>query len=65
MNDISYFQNRYILASKNTIVEKINDYMLYLIPGEKKTYLSYDTHPCNLDGDDVHIPNFFNTFTTL
>jgi len=43
MNDISYFQNRVILSPKNTIVEKINDYMLELLPGEEKTYLSCDT----------------------
>jgi len=28
MSDITYFKNRAILTTKNSIVEKINDYML-------------------------------------
>ncbi|XP_045794388.1 ATP-dependent DNA helicase PIF1-like, partial [Trifolium pratense] len=44
------------------------DYMLDLIPGEEKTYLSYDTPLAqNVDGqtvDDVHTPEFFNTIST-
>ncbi|CAJ2635151.1 unnamed protein product [Trifolium pratense] len=68
MNDITYFQNRAILAPKNSIVDTINDYMLNLIPGEEKTYLSYDTPLTqNVDGqtvDDVHTPEFLNTIYT-
>jgi len=68
MNDITYFQNRAILAPKNSIVDTINDYMLDLIPGEEKTYLSYDTPLTqNVDGqtvDDVHTPEFLNTIST-
>ncbi|CAJ2637477.1 unnamed protein product [Trifolium pratense] len=68
MNDITYFQNRAILAPKNSIVDTINDYMLNLIHGEEKTYLSYDTPLTqNVDGqtvDDVHTPEFFNTIST-
>ena len=68
MNDITCFQNRAILAPKNSIVDKINDYMLDLIPGEEKTYLSYDTPLTQIvDGqtvDDVHTPEFLNTIST-
>jgi len=31
MSDMEYFQNRAILAPKNTIVERINDYVLDLM----------------------------------
>jgi len=65
MTDLSYFQNRAILAPTNSIADQINDYMLDLMPGEEKTYLSYD-YPLtqNSNGDsvnDVHIPEFLNT----
>ncbi|KEH36616.1 PIF1-like helicase [Medicago truncatula] len=60
-----YFQSRAILAPKNTIVEQVNDYVLDLIPGEEKIYLSYDTpYHKNIDGDavdDIHTPEFLNT----
>jgi len=53
------------LAPKNTIVEQINEYMLDLIPGEEKVYLSYDsTISQDKDGnviDDIHTPEFLNT----
>ncbi|CAJ2668956.1 ATP-dependent DNA helicase PIF1-like [Trifolium pratense] len=68
MNDIKYFQNRVIVAPKNSIVDTINNYMLNLILGEEKTYLSYDTpFTQNVDGqtvDDVHTPEFLNTIST-
>jgi ATP-dependent DNA helicase PIF1 len=65
MNDPSFFQDRAILATKNVIVDAINNYMLDLIPGEEKTYLSYDSL-CNARSDvnmpnDVHTPEFLNT----
>ena len=41
IDDITYFQNRAILTTKNSIVEKINEHMLDMIPGEEKIYLSY------------------------
>ena len=67
MSDITYFQNRAILTTKNSIVEKINDYMLDMVPGEKKVYLSYDSPILrNLNGDhidDVHTLEFLNTIT--
>jgi len=65
MTDISYFQDKAILAPTNSIVDQINDYMLDLMPGEEKTYLSYDsTLTQNGNGDvvdDVHTPEFLNT----
>jgi len=67
MCDISYFQNRAILTTKNSIVEKINDYMLDMVPGEEKVYLSCDSpihRNLNSDHiDDVHTPEFLNTIT--
>jgi len=69
IDDISYFQNRAILAPKNSIVEQINDYVLNLIPREEKTYMSYDSPYSNIiDGDlvnDVHTLEFLNTIVTL
>jgi len=61
MTDLSYFQNRAILAPTNSIVDQINDYMLDLMPA----YLSYD-YPLtqNSNGDsvnDVHTSEFLNT----
>ena len=65
ITDISYFQDKAILAPTNSIVDQINDYMLDLMPGEEKTYLSYDTTETqNGFGDaidDVHTPEFLNT----
>jgi len=65
MGDIEYFQNRAILTSKNSIVEKINEYMLDMVPGEEKVYLSYDSaQERKVHGDaidDIHTPEFLNT----
>jgi len=65
MDDITYFQNRAIMTTRNSIVEKINEHMLDMIPGEEKIYLSYDsTISKNSSGDaieDVHTPEFLNT----
>ncbi|MCI22473.1 ATP-dependent DNA helicase PIF1, partial [Trifolium medium] len=63
-----FFQNRAILAPKNAIVDAINDYILNLIAGEEKIYLSYNS-PCsansNVDmSDDVHTPEFLNTIVS-
>jgi ATP-dependent DNA helicase PIF1 len=68
INDLSFFQNRAILTPKNVIVDAVNDYILDLIPGEEKVYLSYDS-PCSCDSnvdipDDVHTPEFLNTIVS-
>jgi len=65
MTDISYFQDKAILSPTNSMVDQINDYMLDLMPGEEKTYFSYDS-PLTQNGncdivDDVHTSKFLNT----
>jgi len=65
INDPSFFQDRAILAPTNAIVEAINQYMLDLIPGDEKIYLSCDSL-CNANSnvdmpDDVHTSEFLNT----
>jgi len=68
MHDPSFFKDRATLAPKNSIVNEINDYVLDLILGEERMYLSCDT-PCNDNPhasgpNDVHTPEFLNTITT-
>ncbi|GAU47014.1 hypothetical protein TSUD_403240 [Trifolium subterraneum] len=46
MQDPSFFRDRAILAPKNAIVDAVNDYILDLVPGDEKIYLSYDS-PCS------------------
>ena len=69
MSEIIYFQDKAILAPKNSVVDRINEYMLNLIPGEERIYLSYDQpYSRNPNGDaaaDVHTPKFLNTITAL
>jgi ATP-dependent DNA helicase PIF1 len=36
MQDISFFQNRVVLAPTFDLVEKVNDYVMSLIPAEGK-----------------------------
>jgi len=65
MHDPTFFQDRAILTPKNIIVQEINDYVMSLIPGEEKTYLSCDS-PLSSNSnvnrpDDVHTPEFLNT----
>ncbi|KAL3038294.1 hypothetical protein AAZX31_01G123700 [Glycine max] len=42
-SDTDYLQKRVVLASKNEIVDKINDYVLSLIPNHEKEYCSADS----------------------
>ncbi|MCH86130.1 helicase-like protein, partial [Trifolium medium] len=68
IHDPSFFQNRAILAPKNVIVDAVNDYILNLISGDEKIYLSYDS-PYSTNSsidmpDDVHTPEFLNTITS-
>lgn len=56
LSDLSFLHNRAIFAPKNLIVD--------LIPGEEKTYLSYD-FPYNARSDvymsdNMHTPEFLN-----
>jgi len=68
IDDLSYFQDRAILAPKNAIVDEVNNYMMDLMPGEEKIYLSYDSplYPKsgNNSSDEVHTPEFLNTIST-
>jgi ATP-dependent DNA helicase PIF1 len=52
MFDDNFFQDRAILAPTLDVVEQINDYVLSLIPGEFKEYLSCDS-VSSCDNDDV------------
>jgi hypothetical protein len=68
INNPNFFRDRAILAPKNNIVDTINGYILDSIPGEEKTYLSYDS-PCSSNSnvdmpDDVHTPEFLNTINS-
>ncbi|SGY12473.1 BQ5605_C011g06518 [Microbotryum silenes-dioicae] len=40
---IKYFQNRAILAPKNSLVDQINDMVLDLLPGDPQTFYSADS----------------------
>jgi hypothetical protein len=65
MSDISFFQDRAILEPTNDIVDSLNNYILSMTPGEKRTYLSIDspsTQDENINGpDQIRTPEFFNT----
>ncbi|CAJ2661810.1 unnamed protein product [Trifolium pratense] len=43
LSNVNFFQDRAILCPTLEIVEKVNDYVMSLIPGEYKEYLSCDT----------------------
>ena len=68
MHDESFFQDRAILTPKNTVVDEINSYVLSLIPGEEKTYLSCDSSVVDTASvnrpDDVHTPEFLNSINS-
>ncbi|XP_076900484.1 uncharacterized protein LOC143554659 [Bidens hawaiensis] len=64
-NDISYFQERAILAPLNEVVQDINDRFLTFLPGEEVEYLSSDS----IDNSEtvgpgfdqaLHSPDFLN-----
>ncbi|XP_045821940.1 uncharacterized protein LOC123914810 [Trifolium pratense] len=68
MNNSSFFRDRAILVPRNSVVDSVNDYILNIVPGEEKVYLSYDS-PCNDTSrvntpDDVHTPEFLNTIVS-
>ncbi|KRH12778.1 hypothetical protein GLYMA_15G193800v4 [Glycine max] len=44
-SDTNYLQKRAVLASKKEIVDKINDYVLSLVPNNEKEYCSADSIP--------------------
>jgi hypothetical protein len=64
-NKADYLQNRAILATTNEIVDEINDYLVSLVPGFEKEYLSADTlskcaDTCN-DADILYPVEYLNT----
>lgn len=48
--DATFFQDRAILAPTLELVEKVNDYVMAMIPGDEKEYLSCDS-VCKCDDD--------------
>ncbi|KAL6516143.1 hypothetical protein OROGR_019448 [Orobanche gracilis] len=60
LENFSFFEERAILAPTLDSVEQVNNFMLSLIPGEEREYLSYDT-PCRLDQDTEINPEWFTT----
>ncbi|PNY15928.1 ATP-dependent DNA helicase PIF1 [Trifolium pratense] len=46
----NFFEDQSILAPTLEVVEQVNDFVLSMIPGEEKSYLSCDT-PCKSDED--------------
>ncbi|XP_057451917.1 uncharacterized protein LOC130743706 [Lotus japonicus] len=56
----TYFQERAILAPTLDSVEEINNFMLSLIAGDEREYLSCDT-PCRSDEDSEMNPEWFTS----
>ncbi|XP_028944574.2 uncharacterized protein [Malus domestica] len=42
-HDVSYLKERAIVTPRNNTVTEINDFMLTMVPGEARTYLSFDS----------------------
>ncbi|XP_020090993.1 uncharacterized protein LOC109712000 isoform X3 [Ananas comosus] len=65
IHDLQYLQERAILAPTLEIVDAVNEYMLSLLHGEEKIYLSSDSvckTDVGLDGpEDVYTPDFLNS----
>ncbi|KAL6514700.1 hypothetical protein OROGR_020279 [Orobanche gracilis] len=64
MSDPKFFQERAILAPTNEMVEKINEYILSLMPGEEVEYLSSDC--ISMEGEvneheHIYSTEFLNT----
>ncbi|KAF1860219.1 hypothetical protein Lal_00037556 [Lupinus albus] len=67
-NDEQFLQCRAILASTIDVVDQINEYVLSIIPGEKKEYLSSDSVDMS-DVSDIEMvnvltPEFLNKLST-
>ncbi|KAK9705842.1 hypothetical protein RND81_07G086300 [Saponaria officinalis] len=60
----SYLQERAILAPTHEIVEVVNDYVLSLIPGDERLYLSFDEvskDDTNIGERDLYSTEFLNS----
>ncbi|XP_058741078.1 uncharacterized protein LOC131613424 [Vicia villosa] len=66
--DVAYLQGKAILASTIEVVDKINHYVLDLIRGEEKEYLSYDsidrTDTSYTEAYEVLTPEFLSKLRT-
>ncbi|EOA12259.1 hypothetical protein CARUB_v10008029mg [Capsella rubella] len=63
-NDPRFFKRRAILSPRNEDVDKINQYMLSQLPGEKRRYLSSDsikTSDTSVFDDMVYSQEFLNS----
>ncbi|KAF7809101.1 uncharacterized protein G2W53_035844 [Senna tora] len=64
-NDPTYLKDRAILAPTLDAVEKINEYILSIIPGEETTFLSSDsickTNEDNNLNPNLYTPDFLNS----
>jgi ATP-dependent DNA helicase PIF1 len=58
MKNPSFFQDRGILAPTLEAVEHVNDYLMSIIPGAEKEYLSYDS-ACKSDSNSEIQPEWF------
>ncbi|XP_058746103.1 uncharacterized protein LOC131618973 [Vicia villosa] len=67
-DDVQYLQGKAILASTIEVVEKINHYVLDMIPGEEKEYLSFDsidrTDTSYTEAYEVLTPEFLSKLRT-
>ncbi|XP_012829852.1 PREDICTED: uncharacterized protein LOC105951006 [Erythranthe guttata] len=65
MYDPDYFQGRAILAPTNECVECVNNHLMYLLPGEKKVYMSSDSmcrdEQTVEDNAEIYSTEFLNT----
>ncbi|KAI5386843.1 hypothetical protein KIW84_073112 [Lathyrus oleraceus] len=66
--DVTFLQGKAILASIIEVVDKINHYILDLIPGEEKEYLSFDsidkTNTTYNESYEVLTPEFLSKLRT-
>ncbi|KAF1862622.1 hypothetical protein Lal_00013383 [Lupinus albus] len=58
--DEHYLQTKAILASTIDIVDQINEYVLSIIPGEEKEYLSSDSVDMS-DANEIEVANILNS----
>ncbi|KAI5402012.1 hypothetical protein KIW84_066465 [Lathyrus oleraceus] len=66
--DVTFLQGKVILASTIEVVDRINHYILDLIPGEEKEYLSFDsidrTNTTYNESYEVLTPEFLSKLRT-
>ena len=60
LSDGKYFEERTILAPTLEVVEKVNDFVMSLLPGEEKIYFSSDSIS-QIDGNGEHDTDIYST----